>query len=605
MTTLDIRGTIVGETAVAIKAPCLVATTGSNIALSGVQAIDGVTVGNDAERVLVKDQTVQNQNGIYIAGTGHWVLAADWTNNNNVAYGTMVLVAGGAVNAGLLFVQTCSDNPVVIGTSNVAFVNELSLTGSSQTATSTSSLAIGTGSKALTIQANKNLSVNQWVLVQETSNPANQMLGQITSYSGTSLVVSVVATGGSGTHVDWTIVLTNSTAAAGYQPPTGTGNVTGPGSSTAGHLATFVDGTGKLLADGGAAGSIANLSALTAQYLAASAVMFGVSMINGTIVASVAGNALTFAIKTLAGNDPSAGDPVWFVFRDATLANGDYSVIAVTTALSTTIPSGSTLGTSSSTPFKLWLTAVNDAGTVSLAVINCYNTATNNIYPLSGDGVVTVTAYGGGANSVATFYGTAGHSNVPYSILGFATYETGSTLATAGTWSAGPTRQVLYRPGIALPGDTVQSLLTTNSAASTGSNNLTFNTSAPTAAAGNLVASQAITPKSSAHLVRIEGQALIGTPSGTATADIGLWVTQDAGANALCTASTNTSRGTTSPVDVGLMFQQLANTLVSTTFKLYAALNGSLVVSINTVIGGSAFYGGTANSYILVEEIAT
>jgi hypothetical protein len=53
------------------------------------------------------------------------------------------------------------------------------------------------------------------------------------------------------------------------------------------------------------------------------------------------------------------------------------------------------------------------------------------------------------------------------------------------------------------------------------------------------------------------------------------------------------------------MFQQLANTLVSTTFKLYAALNGSLVVSINTVIGGSAFYGGTANSYILVEEIAT
>jgi hypothetical protein len=194
MTTLDIRGTIVGETAVAIKAPCLVATTGSNITLSGVQAIDGVTVGNNSERVLVKDQTVQNQNGIYIAGTGHWVLAADWASNNNVVYGTMVLVAGGAVNAGLLFVQTCTDNPIVIGTSSVAFVNELSLTGLSQTATSTSSLAIGTGSKTLTIQANKNFSVNQWVLVQETSNPANQMLGQITSYSGTSLVVSVAAT---------------------------------------------------------------------------------------------------------------------------------------------------------------------------------------------------------------------------------------------------------------------------------------------------------------------------------------------------------------------------------------------------------------------------
>jgi hypothetical protein len=64
MTTLDIRGTVVGETAVAIKAPCRVATTGANIALAGVQTIDGVTVGGNAERVLVKDQTNQSQNGI-------------------------------------------------------------------------------------------------------------------------------------------------------------------------------------------------------------------------------------------------------------------------------------------------------------------------------------------------------------------------------------------------------------------------------------------------------------------------------------------------------------------------------------------------------------
>ena len=57
MAILDIRGAIVGQTAAAIKAPCLVATTGSNITLAGVQAIDGVTVGNNNERVLVKDQT--------------------------------------------------------------------------------------------------------------------------------------------------------------------------------------------------------------------------------------------------------------------------------------------------------------------------------------------------------------------------------------------------------------------------------------------------------------------------------------------------------------------------------------------------------------------
>jgi hypothetical protein len=111
------------------------------------------------------------------------VLAADWTSNNNVVTGTLTLAAGGIVNAGILFAQTCTDNPIVIGTSNVTFVPEATMVAGQQTATSTSSLTIGTGTQTLSIQAGKNFSVNQWVLIQETSNPANQMLGQITSYS--------------------------------------------------------------------------------------------------------------------------------------------------------------------------------------------------------------------------------------------------------------------------------------------------------------------------------------------------------------------------------------------------------------------------------------
>jgi hypothetical protein len=59
MAVLDIRGTVVGETSIAIKAPVLVATTGANIMLSGVQTIDGISVGNASERVLVKDQANQ------------------------------------------------------------------------------------------------------------------------------------------------------------------------------------------------------------------------------------------------------------------------------------------------------------------------------------------------------------------------------------------------------------------------------------------------------------------------------------------------------------------------------------------------------------------
>jgi len=76
-------------------------------------------------------------------------------------------------------------------------------------ATSTTSLAIGTGSKSLTVQTSKAFVVGQWVTVTNTATPANWMHGQITAYtSGTgALVVNVSAIGGSGTYAAWTIGL--------------------------------------------------------------------------------------------------------------------------------------------------------------------------------------------------------------------------------------------------------------------------------------------------------------------------------------------------------------------------------------------------------------
>jgi hypothetical protein len=168
--------------------------------------------------------------------------------------------------------------------------------------------------------------------------------------------------------------------------------------------------------------------------------------------------------------------------RDAAPANGDYSVIAVTAALSVTVPASSTLGFSSATPGRIWLTAINNGGTVSLAVINCYTQSSGDIYPLAGWGIVGVTAFGGGANNAQTFYGVSTLAGVPYGVLGYASYETGSTLATAGTWSAVPTRLELYRPGVALPGALVQSNLSANAAASTGSNNYSPSATVPTTA---------------------------------------------------------------------------------------------------------------------------
>lgn len=58
-----------------VKGSCLVATT-ANIALSGVQTIDGTAVvaGN---RILVKNQTAAAENGIYVVAAGAWSRATD------------------------------------------------------------------------------------------------------------------------------------------------------------------------------------------------------------------------------------------------------------------------------------------------------------------------------------------------------------------------------------------------------------------------------------------------------------------------------------------------------------------------------------------------
>ncbi len=478
--------------------PVRVATTGGNLNLAagGLLLIDGVQLVA-GDRVLVKDQADATQNGIYAANSGPWVRTTDASANTQFFSGMAVTVALGAVNAGQTFICTCIDDPVVVGASLITFAPQSAVATAAQSATSTTSATVSIGSKTFTVQAGKAFQAGQWVLINETANNANQLFGQVTAYSGTLLTVNVTATGGAGTHADWTIVLANSAAAAGLQPPIGTGNVTGPGSSTAGHVATFADATGKVLADGGLltppAGSV------SAATLAQSAAAFGLNMLNGQLVPSVGSSALTIAVKTLAGADPSAADPVWFAFRSATPASGALTAIAVTAPLSVTVPANSTLGFQNATPGRIWVVAVNNGGTVSLAVINCLAGSSASgwsIYPLAGWGIANITAFGGGANAAQVFYGLASIASVPYGVLGFATWEAGSTLAVAGTWNLTPTRMELYRPGVALPGAVLQQSL---NFFGTNSNNAT------TTPANSVVTAQ-ITPTSSTNLIDVYAQ---------------------------------------------------------------------------------------------------
>lgn len=568
--------------------PCKAGTTGSNIALLGLQVIDGVVL-IAGDRVLVKDQADPTTNGLYTASTGNWIRTSDAATSSQFFDGMAVNVAQGAVNAGQTYLCSCTDDPVVIGSSLLTFEAQMSVATASQVATSSTSLTIGIGAKTFAIQSGKNFSIGQWVLAQETSNPLNQMYGQITSYVGASLTVSVTTIGGSGTVADWTIVLSNSQAAAGYQPPIGTGNTTGAGSSGAGHLTTFADTTGKILADGGKAGALANLDAVASLSLLQSAAAFGLNMLNGTISASVSGSALTLAIKTLAGADPAASDPVWFVFRSATPASGGLSVIAVTAPLSVTVPAASTLGFINATPGRIWITGVNNGGVVSLAVINCL--LGTNIFPLAGWGIASVTPFGGGANTAQVFFGTGTFANVPYSVLGYCSYEAGSTLATAGTYLTAPTRVELYRPGVPLPGQVVQQLTTTNGANSTNAVNYTASNTPPAAATGVSAAARAITPTSSANLIRVTGQAMLFSQAGGA-----VFAYLDDGASTV--EVSGGPQGT-----LAIFYQVLAAVLTTLTYTLYYVGNSSANVAfLNSTTTGAQF-GGKANSFLRAEEI--
>jgi len=101
--------------------PVRVATT-ANITLSGTQTIDGVSV-IAGDRVLVKDQTTQTQNGIYVVSASAWSRAADADNtpDGELKGGDFTLVLEGTVGAGYGYV--CSNtSAITIGTTNVTYV---------------------------------------------------------------------------------------------------------------------------------------------------------------------------------------------------------------------------------------------------------------------------------------------------------------------------------------------------------------------------------------------------------------------------------------------------------------------------------------------------
>jgi len=318
---------------------------------------------------------------------------------------------------------------------------------------------------------------------------------------------------------------------------------------------------------------------------------------NGTLAVSAAASALTIAVKTLAGTDPSGGDPVTVAFRNATGTTGDYSVLTLSAANSLVISSGSTLGVTSATAFRLWVVGFNDAGTFRLGVINCRSG--NSISSLSGDQLSSSTAEGGAgaADSAQVIYTGTAVTTKPMRVLGY--IEWNSTGVTAGTWTTTNLIEVqLMGPDVALPGQIVQVASTTVGTLVSGTTQIPFDNTIPQISEGTQMITTTLSPSSGANLLLIShnGYYSLDTTSSYVIACI----FRDAVTNALGTGASVIQVGN----DINLLSldtSTLANSSASTTFRVRAGPGSAASIRMNGA--PTALFGGSFASVLNVREV--
>ena len=139
-----------------------------------------------------------------------------------------------------------------------------------------------------------------------------------------------------------------------------------------------------------------------------------------SLTATVAANALTVTLN-----------PTTLDFRSTTLTTGVPVSRVMSSAISIVVSSGSTLGTVSAVQSRIVVLALDNAGTVELAVVNI-----SGGNDLTETGLISTTAEGGSgtADSASVIYSNTARTNVAYRVVGYVE----STQATAGTWASTP-----------------------------------------------------------------------------------------------------------------------------------------------------------------------
>lgn len=189
------------------KASCVVATT-ANITLSGTQTIDGVAVVA-GDRVLVKNQTAQSANGIYVASASAWARSSDmdaWAEFPS-AY---TFIEQGTTQADTGWVCTVNQGGT-LGTTNVTWAQfsgagtysagtGLNLTGTIFSIANTAVTAGSYGGASQTLSATVNAQGQLTALSAQEIAIANTQVSGLGTMS-TQNAASVAITGGSITNL--------------------------------------------------------------------------------------------------------------------------------------------------------------------------------------------------------------------------------------------------------------------------------------------------------------------------------------------------------------------------------------------------------------------
>ena len=150
---------------------------------------------------------------------------------------------------------------------------------------------------------------------------------------------------------------------------------------------------------------------------------------NGTLMTS--GSTVNLGSKiqpidatTTGGSLTVTLNPTVLDFRSPTTASGTVNTRIISSAISVTVPSGGTLGTVSGQQSFIVVLALDNAGTIELAVVNLGSVS------LTETTLISTTAISSGSSSSSVVYSTTARTSLPYRVVGFIS----STQTTAGVW---------------------------------------------------------------------------------------------------------------------------------------------------------------------------